>query len=299
MRSDSRRARGQSLVEMLVAMLALVPLYFGIAWLAKVVDIRLATQAAARSLAFECTVRIEACRDAAAMAVLAAELRGRHFDRHERELRSGQGVTAASGGPVGPPLWRDRAGNGLLESFDGVAVTATPRSFDAPLGFVGGNGERAIAGAVRILSELAGPARFGLQIGDGLVRATIETAVSPSRNRSDWVQRLLGAPLTLQAGLAILTDGWDASGPYGPAPDSVETRVAAGARVPGADAALEAAWLPIRGVLAVARGLGLESRAALLRWHEVDVDLVPPDRLHSAPFDPAPNWPPQDPADRP
>jgi hypothetical protein len=86
-------------------------------------------------------------------------------------------------------------------------------------------------------------------------------------------------PLTLKAHLSILTDSWTASGPYGGASDSVQTRVDAGARLPGVEPALRAAWLPVRALLGTGSLLGFESRANEFRPYEIDVDLVPPDRL--------------------
>ncbi len=94
-------------------------------------------------------------------------------------------------------------------------------------------------------------------------------------------------PITTRASLTVLTDAWNASGPYGEAPDSVETRVAEGARLPVIETAIEAGWLPVRGLLSVAAALGFESSAGLLRWHEIDVDLVPPDRIAPLPDTPA------------
>jgi hypothetical protein len=86
-------------------------------------------------------------------------------------------------------------------------------------------------------------------------------------------------PITLKSRLSILTDSWTASGPYGGAPDSVQTRVDAGARLPGIEPALRVAWLPVRGLLATGSLLGFESRASEFKPYEIDVDLVPPDRL--------------------
>jgi hypothetical protein len=66
--------------------------------------------------------------------------------------------------------------------------------------------------------------------------------------------------------------------------------VTAGARVPGIEPVLAAGWLPVRGALAIGSLLGFESRADALRWHEIDVDLVPPDRIGGGPpADPTPS----------
>lgn len=273
-----RRCGGQALVELLVAALALVPLYFGIAWLGKVLDAQQATISAARSLAFECTVRPGACSEADGQDLLAAETRRRFFSSHRFGLRSDD---AAGGVPMPGErraLWTERSGAPLLERYEDVTVSVAPARFDSPLAFAGGVGGRAVRDAVGLLSEVAGPGRFGLPIDGGLVDARVDATLSRSRGAGDWLVRLIGMPVALQAHLTLLTDAWNASGPRGDA-DSVETRVLAGARPPAVDAAIEAAWWPARGLLSVASALGLEPAADAFRWHEVDMDRVPPDRL--------------------
>jgi hypothetical protein len=281
------RAHGQALVELLVALIALLPLFFGMAWLAKVLDMQQATIAAARALAFECTVRLDACRDADGHPELAVETRRRFFAAHRLGLRSDE---AASGVPATGErnaMWVDRGGNALLERFEDVTVSVGPARFDSPLAFAAGQG------AADLVSRLGGPGRFGLQLDGGFVEARVEALVSRSAPADGWVSRLMAMPLSLSARLTILTDGWNASGPYGEAADSVETRVAAGARLPVADPLIDAGWLAVRGLLAVADFLQVEPSASSLRWHEVDVDLVPPDRLGGglAPTGPAESVP--------
>ena len=281
MRTDPSRARGQSLVELLVAMLALLPLFFGIAWVAKVLDLRLATVAAARTLAFECTVRAGACAAEHPDPTLADEIRRRHFAGHAADVRS-DGRDAGTR----EPFWVDRYGAPLLEQPGAVTIDVSRLRFDSPLAFAGGLGG-GFADAVRTLSEFAGPGRFGLGIDGGLIATQVRARIASGRAADGWIRRLAAMPLESSARTAILTDAWNASGPYGEAPDSVESRVAAGSRVPGLQPAIDAGWLPVRGLLGIGSALGFESSAGLLRWHEVDVDLVPPDRLGRAPDPPA------------
>lgn len=273
--AEPRRARahGQALVELLVALIALLPLFFGMAWLAKVLDLQQATIAGARALAFECTVRLDACRDADGHPELAVETRRRFFAAHRFGLRSDDAAAGEPGVAERNAMWVDRSGNALLERFEDVTVSVGPARFDSPLAFAAGQG------AADLVSRLGGPGRFGLQLGGGFVEARVETVVSRSAPADGWVARLMSMPLSLGARLTVLTDAWNASGPYGEAADSVETRVAAGARLPVADPLIDAGWLGVRGLLAVADFLQVEPSASSLRWHEVDVDLVPPDRL--------------------
>jgi hypothetical protein len=273
MYAERHRQRGQALVELTVAVLALVPLYFGIAWVARVLDVQHATLAAARALAFECTVRPDACAAPAAHPELALETRLRHFAGHAVALRSDAVDTGAR-----EAFWVDRRGEPLLERLDDVTIDVARLRFDSPLAFAGGLGG-SFSGAVRTLSTLAGPGRFGFELDGGFVEARVRARVAPGRPEDGWVRRLTAMPLVMSARTAILTDAWNASGPYGEAPDSVESRVAAGSRLPGVQPAVDAGWLPVRGLLAIGAALGVESSAELLRWHEIDVDLVPPDRL--------------------
>lgn len=269
--------RGQALVELLVAMLALLPLYFGIVWVAKVLDMRQSTIAAARTLAFECTVRPAECAAPHTHPALAAETRRRHFSGHEAGIRSDD-----RDGGEREAFWVDRRREPLLERLEDVTIAVLGVRFDSPLAFAGGMGG-AFSGAVRTLSERAGPGRFGLEIDGGFVEARVVARVASGRPDDGWIRRLTAMPLALSARTAILTDAWNASGPYGDAADSVESRVAAGRRVPGLQPAIDAGWLPVRGLLAVGAALGFESRAERLRWNEIDVDLVPPDRLGGVP----------------
>jgi hypothetical protein len=292
------RLRGQALVEVLVALLAIVPLYFGVVWLAKVLDARQATIAAARMVAFECTVRADACIAAAARPELAREVRRRVFARHDVALRSDDVAAGQVAAGQGRAFWTDRGGRALLERFEDVEVDVAPLRFDSPRASAAGEGDRMIPGALRLLSELGGPGRFGLDLAGGLLDARVRARLSRTAPDDGFVVRLAAMPVTLDERLAILTDAWTASAPYGPAADSVEARVGAGARVPLVDTAIAAGWLPVRGLLAVGATLGFESRANSLRWHRIDVDLVPSDRigvmpggfvpLDSVPLDPLP-----------
>ena len=298
-RPIKRGQRGQALLELLVAMLAIVPVFFGVAWLARMQDMQQATIAAARALAFECTVRPQEC-SAAAQArgdlggsaepgqsaqseKFAAELRKRLFAAPRAGLRSDDIAAGEVTTANGNALWVDRTGKPLLERFEDVSIEIAPVRFNSPFAFAGGQGDRSFPGAVRLLSELGGPGRFGLDLEAGFIDARVQVDVARSRPDDGWIRRMTAMPITLKARLSILTDSWTASGPYGGAPDSVQTRVDAGASLPGVEPALRAAWLPVRGLLATGSLLGFESRASEFKPYQIDVDLVPPDRLGLSP----------------
>jgi hypothetical protein len=298
-RPINRGQRGQALLELLVAMLAIVPVFFGVAWLARMQDMQQATIAAARALAFECTVRPHDCSAAAQAtgdpggsaepgqsaqsAKFAAELRKRLFAAPRAGLRSDDNAAGEVTTANGNALWVDRTGKPLLERFEDVSIEIAPVRFNSPFAFAGGQGDRSFPGAVRLLSELGGPGRFGLDLEAGFIDARVRVDVARSRPDDGWIRRMTAMPITLKARLSILTDSWTASGPYGSAPDSVQTRVDAGARLPGVEPALRAAWLPVRGLLATGSLLGFESRASEFKPYQIDVDLVPSDRLGLSP----------------
>ena len=287
--------RGQALLELLVAMLAIVPVFFGVAWLARMQDMQQATIAAARALAFECTVRPQECSAAAQghgesggstqngqsanSEKFAAELRKRLFAAPRAGLRSDDNAAGEVTAANGNVLWTDRTGKPLLERFEDVSIEIAPVRFNSPFAFAGGQADRSFPGAVRLLSEMGGPGRFGLDLEAGFIDARVQVEVARSRPDDGWIRRMTAMPITLKARLSILTDSWTASGPYGGASDSVQTRVDAGARLPGIEPALRAAWLPVRGLLATGSLLGFESRASEFKPYQIDVDLVPPDRL--------------------
>jgi len=279
------RNSGQALIELAVAMASLMAIFFGISWLGRIQDMRLANIAAARQLAFECTVRPLACIQPEPNDSLAGELRLRAFASERFGIRSGEQPSDAAPGGQGRSLWVDRSGAPLLERFEDVTISVVSEPFNTPFAFLGSQGDRAFPGAVRLLSELGGPGRFGLALEGGLIRAQVQAQVSASRAVDGWVRSLTGMPLVLTNHLVVLTDAWNASGPSGSALDSVSARVEAGARVPLIEPALRAAWLPVRALAATAGLLGFESSARQFNPYAIDVDVVPADRLGLSPVE--------------
>lgn len=277
MRGERRGQRGQALVETLVAALVLVPLALLTVLLGKFQSMQQATIAASRTLAFECTVRPGACAQAASQATLLDEVRRRHFGRIDREILTGDLLTDAAPAAERNALWTDRRGESLLERFADVgAVLSSPR-FDAGRSTAIG---RSSAGIAAVLDRLAGPARFGLAIDGGMAEARVQLRVSPSQAGNEQLARLDSLPLAMQARTAILTDAWNASGPYGTESHRVEARVEPGSRL---DAALETrvalGYQLTRWTLELMDLAGLEPQASSFTPHQVDADLVPADRI--------------------
>ena len=278
-----RQARGQALVEVLVAALVLVPLVLLLVWLGKVHAVRQATIAASRMLAFECAARPEACRDGDAHPELVDELRRRAFSRTDVQPLTQDRIADDAPAQERNPLWVDRANRPLIERFSDIGARIDHSGFDAGLSVASSQASGGAGQAVQLLSELAGPARFGLAIGEGLVAARVQAGVSASRTATDFSSQLDSIPLRVRATTAILTDAWNASGPYGGQPDSVEQRVAQGGGLPAAyEASIDARHLLTRGFIGLMGAIGLEPQADAFRYHEVDVDVVPADRLPEA-----------------
>lgn len=278
-RASRRGQRGQALIESFVGLLALVPLLLATLWLGRMLSMRQATIEASRLLAFECTVRADECADAAAQGRLADELRRRSFSRLDAPIRSDE--TLPDEPPAGErnPLWVDAAGRPLLARFSDVGVRLATQSFDAGLAVATSRESALIGNALNLLSNLAGPGRFGLGLTEGLFVATVQARSEPVPGT-----RMALPGLLFQARTAILTDAWTASGPYGEQASSVQSRVERGSRLQTLyEASLDARYLPVRGFITLMDAIGLEPAAGAFRYHQSDVDTVPPDRLGGQP----------------
>lgn len=269
-----RHGSGQALMETLVAMLAFLPLLLSMVWLARLLDHQQISIMAVREAAFQCLGGAAEC-----------------IQRPDALPTTLQALSQARMVP-----WADPSGRSGAPSIPEMQVSREALHFDAPLAFVGGSAQRVIPGALSLLSELAGPARFGLDLESGLVRTTVEvrSGLDAQDGRSHW--RSAFGMWRLEARLALLTDDWMARSPEGAATDTVRSRVERGQQLPGLEHVVRAGWWPVRGLLPVADWLGLESSAKHFTPGQVDVDLLPPDRRGLAPWpgsstdpDPAPD----------
>ena len=83
---------GQALIELLIGATVLVPFVVLLVWLGKVQSLQQAANAAARVLAFECSVRPEACAQSSQHPELADEIRS---IGHLRSYSEGAEIFAA------------------------------------------------------------------------------------------------------------------------------------------------------------------------------------------------------------
>ncbi len=269
--------RGQALLEVLVAALVLVPLAVFVVLLGKVQSMQQATIAASRTLAFECTVRPGACANPASHAQLADEVRRRHFGRIDREILSGDTLADVPDAAERNPLWTDRRGQPLLARFGDVGIALASPGFDAGRSTAVG---RAAGGVAAVLDRLAGPSRFGLSLTGGLAEVRVQASAAVDGQAGDRAGWTGLAPLPLRARAAVLTDAWNASGPYGAEPHRVQARVERGSRIDALHRAeIALGYQLTRWTLDLMDLVGLEPSASAFTPQWIDVDRVPPDRI--------------------
>jgi hypothetical protein len=274
---------GQSLAEVLVITLALLPLLvFGI-WIGKVGDIQLSTGAAARKLAFDCVQRRDDCQDLQASPDPVDVIRKNFFSHFDREVMSLDGLDDQATNLTANPLWRDRQGSPLIANFSDVSAQTKVQSLNAPGSHMQNSNQKWVADAAEHLSNFAGPGHFGLQLYGGFISARVQVKISQDAPSYENGGRLDVFPLTMQRHVALLGDEWNSTGTDSGRTDSTLYRVNQGKQLPIAgsvgDAALSLAYSGTRaGMSFMNNVMSLESSASRFRWNQVDVGIIPPDR---------------------
>jgi hypothetical protein len=275
--------QGQALVETLVAATVLLPLLLLVMYLGKLQTIQQSTLAASRSLAFECQVSFEACSQlnggTGASNVLGDELRRRHFMNASVGVNSNELASDSAIDSERQVLWKDHRRNALLETYADIGFRVDPDVFNAGSGIVRGGGATIASNALDLVSNLAGPARFGLDWQGGLIDAKVQANLSKSQLSTALVDSLGSMPLTMRAHTAILTNAWNASSADGVEGESTLSRVSAGQKLPLIEPVIDAMYLPTRTFIQVADAFLLESNGNSFQYHVVDPKKVPADRL--------------------
>lgn len=228
--------------------------------------LQIASQAnfdASHALAFECAILPQRCVKprVTAAANTSDRIRRDHFTQNEAGL-------------VQVAAWTDRAGRPMLDAVTDAKMTLTHPHFGA------GTGVARLGSGVRVLSKLVGPNRFGLDITGGFVTSTVQLDLMQDAGQSNTPDLLNRTPLSFTAKSAILTDHWNASHPYGTASTSVQVRVDKGKQLSKAvETGFRIAYAPTRASMLFMWGLLLESDARKFKYHDVDMDLIPLDRL--------------------
>ena len=198
-----RFARGQSLIEFLVAGIVIIPLFLLVPLLGKYLDLKQTSIAASRKLAFECTVRYEDCAQLNANPSFADEIRTRYFSGNNADVLSNDRPRAdVIDAGEGSPLWVDRQNRPLLERFSDVGIRADARDLNP-----------GIASAANVPGVGVGPSRFGLDLRRGMFDGRVQVRVGRERGRANFLEQLDSLALTMQFHTAILSDAWAAKGP--------------------------------------------------------------------------------------
>lgn len=258
-------ASGQGLIEAVAGMALLVSLLLLVVIIGKYQAVDLAAVHAAREVTFDCAVLPHACQ---------AERPDDTIARRVRENFTGTGRVDH----FHQALWTTRRARPLLEKPGDAQMLLEHPDFDAGIGVAGQAPAPTGRTANELVADLAGPGRFGLDIMGGLMRARIEVGLLRSRGTGEPAQILDGMPLKPRATAAILADSWNASGPHGDV-WSVHARVDKGWRLGrGIETTINAAYTPTKLAMRFMHGLQVEDRALDFNYHEIDMDIVPPDR---------------------
>lgn len=290
MRADHRNryrrrpARGQALIELLVACLVLLPLLAAGVMLARYENMASAGDDLARMVAQECAVRGLSCTSGEADASLRWQFR--LWGPIDAPIESSPAHVAASAWRQ--PFWVDSQQRPLVAGEAAVSLQITEDSLDAGEAVARSSSSQAPA-----LLAQAGPQRFGLAARDGLVRvrARLEARLA---DVDPW--QWLGLPgMSFTARAAAVTDAWNVAGIFGDEPAHLEFHFLRGrdplelaelSSAAGAEALpyeSGARFQHTRSWLEAARARGLEPVAGDFRFGEIDLELVPEDRLGVAP----------------
>lgn len=265
MRTNARNQQGQALIELLIAALVMVPLFLALVGLGKFLSIQDAVIASSRWLAFECSVRPAPCELPG--AEIGATVWARQFAALDSPVRSIDHSQSQN------PLWVDQRNHAMIAGAPALHIEVSADRFDAGTGVVL-SGRAARAGNEQRLAA-AGPARFGLDAEGGLSRLSVAVDLERLFD-SPW---LTLPPLRFTARGATLADAWNASAAHGDEPWTVQSRVAAAHDPVQLDPGLAQAYQPALAWLSRLGQLGLEPQAARLRMRELDVDILPDDRV--------------------
>ncbi len=282
------KARGQALAETLVVLAAMVPMVFLGFWVAKVADMQLATGAAARKIAYECARRATECEGATPQDMVS-DARIHAFGTLGREVLTGDHPDDSTAGESSNPFWVDHKGAPLLVQFSDVSGAVATENFDATASLIKSQSIKgAVHSAAEIVSNLAGPGRFGFDTFGGLINAKVQTKIASDRAPLGKAGRLDPFPLTASRQVALLTDQWNATGANNGRADATQQRVNQGMRLPfvnkaGEDAAKLAYGLTIFNINAVDLLPNIEPSASTFKLHRTDVSVIPPDRVAPKP----------------
>jgi hypothetical protein len=232
--STSSRQLGQATTEFIVAMLAMIPLFFGIYYFARYADVKHAAIQASRYVAFERTLDPF---ERKTKSQLQEEVRARFFSK----LPTNNGQLAYQDSSIGldpkddrVPLWSDAEYKPLVERFSSIGVVE--------------NQDVAALndGAVGKLANIGGPI-FGLTT-NGIMRAEVTVSLADIAHFEALRNIQIGSP----GATAIGNGAWNASGAQGSG-ESVCSRVSRAVianGVPGISTIIQGAGAVLKATMA-------------------------------------------------
>ncbi len=269
-----RPQSGQALVETLVFAAVAAVLGLCLLMIARLQSIQSSAVGAARSLSLECRLVLDGCRNLESTSPLVRSLKARHFTAPPMDPTSSAATVSnnVKPGSLTPDFWRNPDGKAMLENLDSISIRSSSLRLDAGIA-TSGAGQSTVLSA---LGSIVGPNRFGLDGHAGLRLAEVEVPVDWRLNPNSQSGPLVNSRFVISARLAVVGDEWNASQTLGPAPDSLESRVAEGSRLDSfRETALTTGYAISRNSMQVAARLGLDAEAGKLLDHKLDVGLLP------------------------
>jgi len=246
--------------------------------MARLYDMNRSTSEAAGAIAIECALARRVCPFGTGHDSLSASILLRELGEGDRQVLSGDALSPASGSPRLRAFWTGVDGQPLIADPPAIRPTRRTLAFDAGI-------EVAQAGARgnslgQSLIERFGPGRFGFQPSEGLTVTTLSVPVSvfwPGKPAASTGRSL---EIGLSSRAAILADAWNAAIVTGDSEGSIESRVSRGRRLDGAiETVVRAGYAPARGALRAAGAVGLEPLGQHFTPEQLDVSIVPSDRV--------------------
>lgn len=190
----TRPQQGQSLLEFLVAMGFMIPLFLGVYYVSKYADLQQATVQASRYAAFQRAMQPDEVR--LPTAEIQDKLRARFFTRGDafgigERLASAESASNLSSSQGHVVFWRDLAGNPLLQGFEQITL-----DFES----------EALMPVAAVTQEQG--TRHYSQHSRPIQRANVEVSL---------MDHLAGGqePLKIGASTATMGDSWNAEGSAG------------------------------------------------------------------------------------
>ena len=278
------------MIEFLISLTALVPLFFAIAMLGKYLDIKSATIQGARYAAWERTVWNGDSNSGRSnqkdIAVLQSEIRERIFSAPGTVIKQDDGVARTALRADVNPVWNDYTGKPMLAQYTDTTATTAHKNQS---GIIGGVSSLflAVSEASKIGAMGTGDEFKLNHSGLYTVRVQANVAQPPkllrglSGNMTAWAEDTV-TPLSFGAGTGatygtsvLLADAWSASGP-GWSKTAAHVKSQVTGLTPTSWPAVQLLFVPMLGDPARQR---ISADGALMEPGKIDTDVIPPDRL--------------------